>query len=1000
MKYIILKLLNLISTIKYLNNYMIKFSKLSALLLVFIVLIFIESGYSQLEARRWYFGRKAGFDFSTTPPTLLSDGPYAGQGDVEEGHASISDAAGNYLFYTNGMSIWNKDHALMANGTGLMGNWSATQCATIFPVPESTTEYYILTTPVTGSTNGVRWNRIDMTADAGLGDIKAPVASNKNQLLPSCPTYMMESVVSVPHFNGTDIWVIAHTADNPSTSPANEGGSFIVWLVTSAGISYSGTYTIGYAYPQNAGNSRGIGIMKSNTCYTRIFISYYNESSRVEGFSFSNSTGVVGNWPAPVSGPLVINQYRNTADALTAMTSYSYGLEISLNNRYLYNTISGEAGTSKVLTQYDLQAGTGTAADIINSAVRLSPATPVGERYGQLQMGPDGKIYHTVHDWNNNNGTTSYTKISVINNPNTAGTGSNFVEVAYAWPASAMNVGTSMGLPSFHKGFLAGSASIMADVSNLREICLGNSINFNAVTLGGSVQMYEWNIDKNLNSTIDYSGVSTSTINHTYGSTGIYDVELTVLDQCGYTYTTESQVEVLPVINTTGAGTCADPVSLDVTSLPTTGKSYVWYSDAAGLNPIGSGASITFPRPYSSTVYVKEVASVSIVNTLVTPAVPGATNTISNIGTTVEASLADATTTRTTTLNVTSPLILNSFRFIARGADWACDGATASYTVNIRNTSTNAIVGTYTPSGSVHLGNAANAISISGNNRKQFNVSPALSLSAGTYAVEITLLSVSTANGCPASDGPKLGLFNFSGLSSSSTTGISNAGATTSTTSYITNISVSTEASPAVYEDVITPTNMACSNISPAIVVNCPLFVTWFNFEANRIPQSSSVALNWSTSFEENSNAFFILRSIDGIHFEKIGQVNSSINSNTLTHYSFIDDNAPSGIVYYKIQEVDYNGTSTYSRVVSLNGSESISFKLLPNPGNGNFILTGYNNNHPINLTVYSSTGQLIANVSATINENINLEYLSSGVYIVKIISAETSQTLRYVKGE
>jgi hypothetical protein len=256
--------------------------------------------FGQKEAYRWYFGRKAGFDFTTTPPTILSNGPYAGVGDVEEAHAAISDKNGNYLFYTNGQTIWDNTGTQMPNGTGLLGNYSTTQCATVFPVPGSATDYYVLTTPVTGSTSELRWNRIDMAANGGKGDIKAPVASNLNQFIVSCPTYMMESVCSVPHFNGTDIWVIAHTADDPGTGGVNEGGSFMVWLVTAAGIAYSNTYTLGYAYPQSAGASMGIGIMKSNTCFNKLFISYYNNSSRIEGFSFSNSTGAVSNWPEPL----------------------------------------------------------------------------------------------------------------------------------------------------------------------------------------------------------------------------------------------------------------------------------------------------------------------------------------------------------------------------------------------------------------------------------------------------------------------------------------------------------------------------------------------------------------------------------------------------------------------------------------------------------------------------------------------------------------------------
>jgi hypothetical protein len=73
------------------------------------------AGISQNESAKWYFGATAGLDFMG-PPTILTNGMM----NPWEGCASISDAAGNLLFYTDGLSVWNKTHVIMANGTGLM----------------------------------------------------------------------------------------------------------------------------------------------------------------------------------------------------------------------------------------------------------------------------------------------------------------------------------------------------------------------------------------------------------------------------------------------------------------------------------------------------------------------------------------------------------------------------------------------------------------------------------------------------------------------------------------------------------------------------------------------------------------------------------------------------------------------------------------------------------------------------------------------------------------
>ncbi|MFQ3576917.1 MAG: PKD domain-containing protein, partial [Cytophagales bacterium] len=636
--------------------------------------------FAQGQTRFWYFGKRAGLDFSTNPPTLLGNGAQ-NNGDVDEGHSTISDANGNLLFYTNGMNIWNRNHVTMPNGTGLQGHWSSTQCATVFPVPGSTTQYYLITSPVTGSTNQYRWNIIDLTLNSGLGDIRTPVASNKNQVLPSCPTYVMEALTSVPHSNGTDIWVIGHTADDPSTTGTNEGGSFLVWRVSSSGITFNGTYTLGYAYPQNAGVSRGIGIMKSNSCFTRLAISYYNESSRFEMFSFNNSTGVVGNMPAPINAPLVLTQFRNASGTMVAIGSFAYGIEFSPNGRYLYGTISGETG-SKNIIQYDLQAGTGSNADIQNSCFRLTPASPAGVRYGMLQLGPDGRIYHTLHQWNAI-GAGGYCQVGAILSPNSGGAASNYNESYLIWPGTFTGVGSTMGLPSFHKGFLAGSANIKSPtVANLEEVCVGEPVSFDADYIGTATN-FKWDINKNISPGYEYNGPGfSSTPDITYSTAGIYDVELVVTDNCGYDVTAISKIKVNPVINPTGSVTCNPPtVTLTATSaLSNASHKYVWFRNASGTgNAIGEGSPIVvnFGTNNTGSFWLQEVGSATTSST---------SGSVSNI-TTPEAAAQNSSTARITTLNVTQTLTLNSFQFRAEGC-WGCTGdLMANYIVTIKNPS-------------------------------------------------------------------------------------------------------------------------------------------------------------------------------------------------------------------------------------------------------------------------------------------------------------------------
>ena len=92
------------------------------------VYILFSKAYSQKENYQWYFGNKAALNFATNPPGILNNSAML----AAEGCASVADSAGNLLFYTNGVNIWNKQHQIMANGNALYsGNPDASQSSII-----------------------------------------------------------------------------------------------------------------------------------------------------------------------------------------------------------------------------------------------------------------------------------------------------------------------------------------------------------------------------------------------------------------------------------------------------------------------------------------------------------------------------------------------------------------------------------------------------------------------------------------------------------------------------------------------------------------------------------------------------------------------------------------------------------------------------------------------------------------------------------------------------
>lgn len=106
---------------------------------MYILVLIRTYSISQNENNIWYFGENAGLDFSSGSPVALTDVAL----NTNEGCATISDACGKLLFYTDGRTVWNRNHEIMVNGTGLLGAKSSTQSAYIIKKPGSKTNYYI-----------------------------------------------------------------------------------------------------------------------------------------------------------------------------------------------------------------------------------------------------------------------------------------------------------------------------------------------------------------------------------------------------------------------------------------------------------------------------------------------------------------------------------------------------------------------------------------------------------------------------------------------------------------------------------------------------------------------------------------------------------------------------------------------------------------------------------------------------------------------------------------
>jgi hypothetical protein len=326
--------------------------KISATLLFsFLVL----NTLAQNEANNWFYGHFGGITFNTIPPVALP----GGQTQIGEGSSTISDAAGNLLFYSDGIKVWDKNHAVMPNGTGLNGNASSTQSCLIIPVPDNERQYYVFTAPDYSTGLALEYSIVDMNLNGGNGD----VTSIKNVVLLPNST---EKLTAVEHSNGKDVWVIGHLF---------ESADFYAWQVTPTGILPPVISTSGTPHASNTidwnSNQNAIGVMKVSPCGDRLACTVLYDSF-LELFDFNNSTGVVSNpqmlgtWPGLFPWGI-------------------YGVEFSAGCTKLYAT----SANPSFLLQYDLTAGSPSAI----AASVITIATSTTDYFGTVQNGPDGLMY-------------------------------------------------------------------------------------------------------------------------------------------------------------------------------------------------------------------------------------------------------------------------------------------------------------------------------------------------------------------------------------------------------------------------------------------------------------------------------------------------------------------------------------------------------------------------------------------------------------------------------
>jgi len=359
------------------------------------------------------------------------------------------------------------------------GGWSAAQSSVVVPAPGEPDVFYLFTmeelefdvdgiVPSEPNGRGLRYFKIDMTLNGGLGDVveaDVPVYD-----------YSYEGICAIRHANDTDYWILI----NQDTSGIG------VYSVNQSGVQLAGVYPHPAFY-------NGFGIIKSSPTPGGNGAPCCNKVMTNAGlYDFNLSTGVL------------------SFETDLGATSPTY-FEFSPNGSYLYAAITDQLTAANQLVQYNVFAPAQTGQTVESTAQVVEP----NFNGYYMQLASDGKIYYTELDIDLGTGTLN-TLIGSINCPNTSSP--TITTGIFSYPSNSQTTFPFFSLPNFPSWIFYNSYDAQIQFGpDTVYLCQGDTLLLNA----GEGISWEWGGDASTNTSQFYivtnPGIFSATVTSTCG---------------------------------------------------------------------------------------------------------------------------------------------------------------------------------------------------------------------------------------------------------------------------------------------------------------------------------------------------------------------------------------------------------------------------------------------------------------------------------------------------
>ncbi len=367
---------------------MVVLAKYNLLLFVFFVFSIPHSSFSQQETFNWTLSHNKKLNFSSSPP-VINNIPYFRNFETS---TTISNETGNWLYYTNGLHVFDSSHNIINNGNDITNSdptnissgsiFSSTQGCVFEKFPRNNSLILLFTLDAFESKQNLSYNIINQSSNSVIHKRKFLLSGEK----------LTEKMIIADHCNHTDKWLIVIEIDgNPEYFSGFKHYKKIIFhsfFITENGVQNypisSSINLVDFSIPY-------FGQMKINNKGNQITL---GNNKGISLFKFDNSTGKI--------------EFEKNID-FQSFLAYKYGIEYSPDDKIIY------------ADENQIEVSSGQCYNYMGK-----------NQISQLQIGADDKIYRlTFPDSIYMDGTyTTNGKFGVsldkINNPNSINFNCNY----------------------------------------------------------------------------------------------------------------------------------------------------------------------------------------------------------------------------------------------------------------------------------------------------------------------------------------------------------------------------------------------------------------------------------------------------------------------------------------------------------------------------------------------------------------------------------------------